>query len=87
MKNALQFNIVPRVAPTAPNLTTRNPENNDRRSRKSNVSMEILRKYPKQECVHLTDSTPEAFTKNKIANGSDIMKKDESDPPSHVKTS
>ena len=87
MKNALQFNIVPRVAPIAPNLTTRNPENNDRHLRKSNVSMEILRKYPKQECVHLTDSTPEAFTKNKIANGSDIMKNDESDLPSQVKTS
>ena len=86
MKNALQFNIVPRVAPVAPNLSTRNLEHIGRRSRKSNVSMEILRKYPKQECVDLTDSTPEAFTKNKIPNESDIMKKDESDLPSQVKT-
>ena len=86
MKNALQFNIVPRVAPVAPNLSTRNLEHIGRRSRKSNVSMEILRKYPKQEYVDLTDSTPEAFTKNKIPNESDIMKKDESDLPSQVKT-
>ena len=87
INNALQFNIVPRVAPIAPNLSTRNSENNGRGSRKSNVSMEILRKYPKQECIHITDSTPEAFTKNKIANGSDIMKKDKSVLPSQVKTS
>ena len=86
MKSALQFNIVPRVAPVVPNLSTRNPENNGRRSRKGDVSMDILRKYPKQECVDPTDSTPEAFTNNKIANGADIMKKDQSDLPSQVKT-
>ena len=53
MKNALQFNIVPRVAPES-NLLARNPENNGRRSKRINVSiMEILRKYKKQECIQL----------------------------------
>ena len=53
MKNALQFNIVSRVAPES-NLLARNPENNDRRSKRINVSvMKILRKYKKQECIQL----------------------------------
>ena len=53
MKNALQFNIVPRVAPKS-NLLAQNPENNGRRSKRINVSiMEILRKYKKQECIQL----------------------------------
>ena len=82
MKSALQFNIVPRVAPVVPNLSTGNTE----RSRQGNVSMDILRKYPKQECVDPTDSTPEAFKNNKIANGADIMENDSSDLPSQVKT-
>ena len=83
MKNALRFNIVPRVAPES-NLLARNPENNGRRSKRINVSMEILRKYEKQECVHLPGSTSEASTKNKIAEGSDIIKKHESDLPNQV---
>ena len=82
MKSALQFNIVPRVAPVVPNLSTGNTE----RSRQGNVSMDILRKYPKQECIDPTDSTPEAFKNNKIANGADIMENDSSDLPSQVKT-
>ena len=80
MKNALQFNIVPRVAPES-NLTVRNPENNGTGSKNINVPMEIMRKYPKQECIHFTGSTPEASTKNKFTNGSNIIKKDESDLP------
>ena len=78
MKNALQFNIVPRVAPES-NLLAQNPENNGRRSRRINVSIEILRKYQKQECVHLPGSSPEASTKNKIKNVPDIIKKHDSD--------
>ena len=77
MKNALQFNIVPRVAPKS-NMLARNPENNGRRSKRINVSMEILRKYEKQECVHLPGTTSEASTKNKITEGSDIIKTHES---------
>ena len=77
MKNALQFNIVPRVAPES-NLLAQNPENNGRRSKRIDVSIEILRKYQKQECVHLPGSTPEASTKNKITEGSDIIKTHES---------
>ena len=77
MKNALQFNIVPRVAPES-NLLAQNPENNGRRSKRINVSIEILRKYQKQECVHLPGSSPEASTKNKITEGSDIIKTHES---------
>ena len=65
MKNALQFNIVPRVAPES-NLTVRNQENNGTGSKNINVSMEIMRKYPKQECINLTGSTPEASTKIRI---------------------
>ena len=83
IKNALKFSIVHRVAPES-NLTARNPENNGRHSKKINVSMEILRKYPKQECVHVTGSIPEASTKKKIANGLDIIKKHESDLPNQV---
>ena len=83
IKNALKFSIVHRVAPES-NLTARNPENNGRHSKKINVSMEILRKYPKQECVHVTGSIPEASTKNKIANGLDIIKKHETDLPNQV---
>ena len=83
MKNALQFNIVPRVAPES-NLLARNPENNGRRSKRINVSMEILRKYKKQECVHLPGSTPETSSKNKITEGSNIIKKHESDLPNQV---
>ena len=77
MKNALQFNIVPRVAPES-NLLAQNPENNGRRSKRINVSIEILRKYQKQECVHLPGSSPEASTKNKITEGSDMIKTHES---------
>ena len=83
MKNALQFNIVPRVAPES-NLLAQNPENNGRRSKRINVSIEILRKYQKQECVHLPGSSPEASTKNKITEGSDIIKKHDSDLPNQV---
>ena len=83
IKNALKFSIVHRVAPES-NLTARNPENNGRHSKKINVSMEILRKYPKQECVHVTGSIPEASTKKKIANGLDIIKKHETDLPNQV---
>ena len=83
MKNALQFNIVPRVAPES-NLLAQNPENNGRRSKRINVSMEILRKYKKQECVHLPGSTPETSSKNKITEGSNIIKKHESDIPNQV---
>ena len=83
MKNALRFNIVPRVAPES-HLLARNPENNGRRSKRINVSMEILRKYKKQECVHLPGSTSEASTKNKITEGSNIIKKHESDLPNQV---
>ena len=82
-KNALQFSIVHRVAPES-NLTARNPENNGRHSKKINVSMEILRKYPKQECVHVTGSTPEGSTRNKVTNGLDIVEKHESDLPNQV---
>ena len=83
MKNALQFNIVPRVAPES-NLLAQNPENNGRRSKRISVSIEILRKYQKQECVHLPGSFPEAPTKNKITEGSDIIIKHESDLPNQV---
>ena len=83
IKNALKFRIVHRVAPES-NLTARNPENNGRHSKKINVSMEILRKYPKQECVHVTGSISEASTKNKIAKGLDIIKKHETDLPNQV---
>ena len=83
IKNALQFNIVPRVAPES-NLLAQNPENNGRRSKRINVSIEILRKYQKQECVHLPGSSPEASTKNKITEGSDIIKKHDSDLPNQV---
>ena len=83
IKNALKFSIVHRVAPES-NLTARNPENNGRHSKKNNVSMEILRKYPKQECVHVTGSTPEGSTRNKITNGLDIVEKHESDLPNQV---
>ena len=83
MKNVLQFNIVPRVAPES-NMSARNPENNGRRSKRIKVRMEILRKYPKQECAHLPGSTPEASTKKKITNGSDIIKKHESKLPNQV---
>ena len=83
MKNALQFNIAPRVAPES-NLLAQNPENNGRRSKRINVSIEILRKYQKQECVHLPGSTPEASTKKKITEGSDIIKKHDSDFPNQV---
>ena len=78
MKNALQINIVPRVAPDS-NLSARNLEYSNKRSKNINVSTEILRKYPKQECVQLSGLTPEASTKNRIINGSDIIKKHESD--------
>ena len=63
IKNALKFSIVHRVAPES-NLTARNPENNGRHSKKINVSMEILRKYPKQECVPVTGSIAEGSTRN-----------------------
>ena len=52
MKNALQFNIVPRVAPES-NMLARNPENNERPSKRINLLMETLRKYKKQECIQL----------------------------------
>ena len=83
IKNALKFSIAHRVAPQS-NHTARNPENNGRHSKKNNVSMEILRKYPKQECVHVTGSTPEGSTRNKVTNGLDIVEKHESDLPNQV---
>ena len=43
--------------------------------------MEILRKYKKQEYIQLPSETPEASTKNKITEGSNIIKKHESDLP------
>ena len=83
IKNALKFSIAHRVAPQS-NHTARNPENNGRHSKKINVSTEILRKYPKQECVHVTGSTPEGSTRNKVTNGLDIVEKHESDLPNQV---
>ena len=63
MKNALQINIVPRVAPDS-NLSARNLEYSNKRSKNINVSTEILRKYPKQECVPVTGSIAEGSTRN-----------------------
>ena len=85
MKNALRLNIAPRVAPE-PNLPVVNPENNVRGSKTFHVPMEIMRKYPRQQSVQFTSSTPKASTKNKNSNGSDIINKVESDLPNQVQT-
>ena len=78
-------NIVPGVAPES-NLSVRIAENKSTGSKKLNVQMEIMRKYPKQECINLTLPSPEDSTKHKIINGSDTINKDENDLPNQVQT-
>ena len=85
MKSALRFNIAARIAPES-NRSARDPENIDTVSKTLNVPMEIMRKYPKQECAKITSSSLEASTQNKTSNGSDTSNKDGSGLPNQVQT-